>query len=344
MVRNEFERGENSPVLRALQADAAGDLSTGTTTATRRSARSPTSRARRSSGCRPSTRTTTSRTTRCWWSPGKFDEPKTLELIKNSFGTIPKPTRKLQRTYTREPQQDGERQVTLRRTGDVQVVSCMFRSARRLAPGQRRARPCSALLLVDEPAGRLYKALVESKKAASVSGSVSGFAEAGIVGFTAEVRQEQSLADAQAAMLQVLDEPRKEAADRGGSDARADAPAEGLRDVAEAVGPPRAALERVDRAWATGGSRFFERDQLEKVTPADVARVAAHYFKPSNRTIGLFIPEKNADRAAIPEAPDLTALLKDYKGRPPIAQGEDFEASPENIEKRTTRGATGATG
>ena len=31
-------------------------------------------------------------------------------------------------------------------------------------------------------------------------------------------------------------------------------------------------------------------------------------------------------------------MLKDYKGRPPIAQGEDFDASPANIEKRTTRG------
>src|SRR4030095_1289670 len=49
--------------------------------------------------------------------------------------------------------------------------------------------------------------------------------------------------------------------------------------------------------------------------------------------------ENNADRSTIPVPPDITALLKDYKGKPPIAQGEDFEASPENIEKRTTRGA-----
>ncbi len=99
---------------------------------------------------------------------------------------------------------------------------------------------------------------------------------------------------------------------------------------------------RLSESIALGDWRlaFYERDELEKVSVADVARVAATYFKPSNRTIGLFIPETNADRAVIPEAPDLTAMLKDYKGRPPIAQGEDFEASPANIEKRTTRGAT----
>jgi zinc protease len=61
-------------------------------------------------------------------------------------------------------------------------------------------------------------------------------------------------------------------------------------------------------------------------------------LKPANRTIGLFLPEQNADRTVTPEKPDLAVLLKDYKGKPPIAQGEDFDASPENIEKRTTRG------
>jgi zinc protease len=38
---------------------------------------------------------------------------------------------------------------------------------------------------------------------------------------------------------------------------------------------------------------FLDRDQVEKVTPADCARVAAAYLKPSNRTIGLFIPEQD---------------------------------------------------
>ena len=57
---------------------------------------------------------------------GKFDEAKTLALIAQKFGAIPRPERSLDRgnllypTYTREPTQDGERTVTLRRVGDVQ--------------------------------------------------------------------------------------------------------------------------------------------------------------------------------------------------------------------------------
>ena len=66
-----------------------------------------------------------------------------------------------------------------------------------------------AMLLADEPSGRLYKALVETKKAASVSGSTSGFAEAGFISFSAEVRQEQSLEDAKSILLSVLEDIKK---------------------------------------------------------------------------------------------------------------------------------------
>src|SRR5882762_9725793 len=53
---------------------------------------------------------------------GKIDEAKLLDMISSYFGSIPKPTRVLSPAYTEEPTQDGERSVTLRRTGDVQVV------------------------------------------------------------------------------------------------------------------------------------------------------------------------------------------------------------------------------
>src|SRR4051812_2859156 len=225
---------------------------------------------------------------------GKIDEQKTLAMVQSAFGPIPKPTRALPQTYTREPQQDGERQVTLRRTGDVQVVSCMFRAPAGSHP-DHAALNVLALLLVDEPSGRLYKALVETKKAASVSESVEGFKEGGTIGFTAEVRQEQSLAEAQEAMLQVLDSLAKEPPTE----------AEVTRARTRILKGFEMSLKQSDRlglrlseAIALGDWRlaFYERDQIEKVTTGDVARVAAAYLKRANRTIGLFIPEKDADR------------------------------------------------
>ena len=267
---------------------------------------------------------------------GKIDEQKTLDLVNEYFSKIPKPTRQLIPTYTKEPTQDGERQVTLRRTGDVQVFSTMYRIP---AASHADYAALSVLgdLLSDEPSGRLYKALVENKKAASVYGGASGLAEGGFINFVCEVRMEQPVADAQAAMLSVLDELKNNP------------------PTAEEVEKAKTRLlknremffKQSDRVGLSlsnyigqGDWRlsFLYRDNLEKVTPDDVSRVALRYLKADNRTIGVFLPEKNPDRAEIPDAPNLGELLKDYKGKPAIAQGEDFDPSPANIESRTARG------
>src|SRR6185503_13113797 len=62
-----------------------------------------------------------------------------------------------------------------------------------------------------------------------------------------------------------------------------------------------------------------------------------YYTKPANRTVGLFIPAEQPDRADIPATPDLVAVFKDFKGSAAVSAGEVFEASPANIESRLRR-------
>src|SRR4051794_18817117 len=97
---------------------------------------------------------------------GKFDQAKALALVEKYLGSIPKPTRKLDATYTEEPPQDGERTVTLRRVGAVASVGVAYH-----VPAASHAdwAPLSLLggMLSQAPNGRLYKALVESKLATS---------------------------------------------------------------------------------------------------------------------------------------------------------------------------------
>ena len=57
---------------------------------------------------------------------GKIDAEKTLGLISKYFGSIPRPERELIPTYTKEPTQDGEKLVTLKRVGDVQSVAMVY--------------------------------------------------------------------------------------------------------------------------------------------------------------------------------------------------------------------------
>ena len=135
---------------------------------------------------------------------GKFDEAKTLSLIDSVFSPIPRPARKLQKVYTVEPVQDGERAVTLRRVGDVQLVNALYHVPSGSHP-DFAAVDILAEVLGDTPSGRLHKALVESKKASSIFGFSFQLMEPGVAVFGAEVRQESSLDEARDALLTTVE-------------------------------------------------------------------------------------------------------------------------------------------
>src|SRR3954470_8593208 len=58
---------------------------------------------------------------------GKFDEARALAQIAKHFGPIPKPARKLPPLWTVEPTQDGNREFTVRRKGDIQIVALAYK-------------------------------------------------------------------------------------------------------------------------------------------------------------------------------------------------------------------------
>jgi zinc protease len=266
---------------------------------------------------------------------GKFDEEKTLALVNETFSKIPKPSRTLPKFYTAEPTQDGERSVTLRRVGDVQVVTVVYH----VPAGAHPDLPALEILtevLADTPSGRLHKALVETKKASSVDGFLPSLHDPGFVLFQAEIRQESSIDDAEKTMLQTIDAVVSNPATQE----------EVERARTRLLKEIDLTLNSADRVglqmseWIGAGDWrlfFLDRDRIKKATVEDVRRVAAAYLRPSNRTVGLFLPTAKPDRAEIPSTPDVAALLKDYKGEAPAVAGEAFDPSPANIESRTTR-------
>ncbi len=93
--------------------------------------------------------------------------------------------------------------------------------------------------------------------------------------------------------------------------------------------------------WAAQGDwrlYFLFRDRVEALLPADVQAVAEKYLVRNNRTLGLFIPSKESQRATVPEAPDLKELLANYSGRGDVQHGEEFDVEPLAVEERTNRG------
>jgi len=267
---------------------------------------------------------------------GKIDEAKTIELINGYFGKIPRPTRELIPTYTKEPTQDGERLVTLRRVGDVQNISVMYHTP----PGPHSDYAAMSVLeqlLTSEPSGRLYKALIESKLASSQWGFAPGLKEGGFMYLNADVRKENDIMAAKETMLATLDEivsnpPTEEEVER--------ARGRILKNWNLGYNSSDRVGLSMSEYIAQGDWRlyFLFRDRVEAVKTEDVVRVAKKYLVPSNRTIGLFIPEENPVRAEIPDSPNVNSLVAGYKGKEDIAVGEEFDPSPSNIESRTNKG------
>ncbi|HEX8687766.1 MAG TPA: insulinase family protein, partial [Pyrinomonadaceae bacterium] len=270
---------------------------------------------------------------------GKFDEAKALALVDKYFSPIPRPARTIQKVYTQEPTQDGERMVTLRRVGDTQFVQALYHVPSGAHP-DFAAIDIVAQVLGDTPAGRLHKALVETKKASSAFGFNFQWRDPTLAVFGAEVRQGDSLDAARDALVQTIEgiaanPPTKEEVER--------ARAQLLKEIELTMNnSDRVGLTLSEFIGAGDWRLFFlHRDRLRKVTPEEVSRAAAAYFKPSNRTLGLFIPTPKPDRAEIPPTPDLSAALKDYRGDATVAAGEAFDPSPANVEARTTREEAG---
>ncbi|KPK08163.1 MAG: hypothetical protein AMJ64_04320 [Betaproteobacteria bacterium SG8_39] len=280
---------------------------------------------------------------RTWYQPdnavlivaGRFDAARTLAQVVRHFGPIPRPQRTLPTQYTVEPTQDGERAVTLRRTGDTQIVAAMYR-----VPAARHPSYPSLDVLVrvlgSAPNGRLHRRLVQAGLASAAWGAERGLHDPGVMFFGARLGVDASLDAARDAMLGTLEgianDPVK-------PDEVERAKTELLNDFEQAAADVSDFVQALSEFSALGDWRLFYiyRDRLRAVTPDQVQSVALAYLKPANRVLGQFIPTTRPDHAAIPAAPDLRAAIESLQETEQVVHGELFDASPRSIEARVVR-------
>lgn len=267
---------------------------------------------------------------------GNFDPDSALALVENYFSAIPAPERSgdmiLWPTYTRDPVQDGERAVTVRRSGNVRALTAAYHVP---AAAHEDFAAVSVLthLLGDMPSGRLYKALVETELASQVFAFSLPLPEPSVLMLFAQTSNDQDLDPVRESLLEaahgIVETPPTEDEVRRAVNAISNGIERTLNDSNQ-VGIQLS-------EWAAAGDwrlMFLHRDRLEQVSAEDVVRVAEAYLTRDNRTIGQFIPDSAPERAEIPAAPDLDELLADYSGREDRAVGEAFDPTPENIQER----------
>jgi len=154
---------------------------------------------------------------------------------------------------------------------------------------------------------------------------------------SASLNQDQSLDSVRDAIYKALDDVVKNPPTREEVDRITSQLARGLENSLS--NPQSIATGALNSAIAQGDWRlmFLQHDRLQDIVPTDVVRAAQTYFKPSNRTVGYYIPDLAPDRTVIASTPDLAETFKNYTSKVSVVRGESFDPTIANIDSRIVR-------
>jgi len=227
---------------------------------------------------------------------GDFEEAEALRLLAGHFGSIPRSHRPIPRTYTDEPPQQGERRFVVKRAGQIGWVALSFRS---VAASHPDAYPMAVLanILGSGMTSRLYQALVEPSLSISVSAISWQLRDPSLFSvFTAiapgtdHARAEKIVRDELARVVRegVTEDEVKKAQNQIEADVIFE------RDTTDQVaGSLTEAIAVADWRWYVD---YLEN--VQRVTAADVVRAARTYFHEDFSTVGWFVPRIEAEVAA----------------------------------------------
>lgn len=269
---------------------------------------------------------------------GQIDPARTLALVADSIGAIPRPDGTVAPTYTAEPPQDGERRVELRRVGSGQNLMVAFHIPAFAHPDSATFEVL-ADILTGGGTGRLDRALEDTQKALSVGTTVYQLHDPGLVLFSASLNDEQSLEDVESTLLETLagmadEPPTAEEIERARNRI--------LQGMDRLFANSQQLAMELTESAASGDWRllFTNYEAIRRVTPEDVQSVAERYFLESNRTVGVY-HSTEVDRTVVPESPGIETLLSLFTPDIEIEAGEALDPDPRVIDARIERASIG---
>lgn len=195
---------------------------------------------------------------------------------------------------TKEPVQLGERRVIVKKPAQTPIQMVAFHVPEATHPDSQVLNVISAVLSQGQ-SSRLYKRMVEDEQLAlSVNGRKGETFDPTIMTFTIQPRRGVELARTEKVLYEELD---RLAATQVSSlelqKAKNQILAGHYRQMKTIAG--RASMIGHYEVYYGDYSKMFSIDQeIDKVTAADIQRVAKTYFKETNRTVATLIPEEGA--------------------------------------------------
>nr|MBA2647645.1 insulinase family protein [Pyrinomonadaceae bacterium] len=243
---------------------------------------------------------------------GDFDRRHALELIEKHFGAHPATDAPIPEVYTDEPQQQGERRLIVRRTGELALVQIAFHTPAALGqtnvcsnkelaarasnpPAQNDIYPLVVLsaALSNGITSRLYQALVEKDLAVDVNTNADQFRDPGLFNIYVTVQPGTEPCAVEEAVLAELQRVARE----GLTDAEIE---KARRQIFAHVAYHRDGTfniaSQLSEAEAVADWHFYKdySANVARVTSDDIRRAAQSYFTEDNRTVGCFIPKSES--------------------------------------------------
>lgn len=220
---------------------------------------------------------------------GGFDQAETLQAIATHYGAVPKAPHAIPAVETTEPEQLGPRRVTIQRAGQVGVVMVGFK----VAEGSHEDWASLTLLqqiLGADKTGRLYRALEDKGKASATFTFAPQLHDPGLFIFGAYLTPDASHGEVEAILWDEI-----ESLISGGVDEDELARAKSVIQASTVYGRdgPYAIADQINEAIAMGDwSAYIHLPEAIQAVPAKALQaVAAKYFTPKSSTTGWFVPK-----------------------------------------------------
>lgn len=220
---------------------------------------------------------------------GGIDEKSALVLVKKYFGVIPKSPKPIPGMYTTEPAQEGERRVTIERTGpNILGIGYKVPNAH---DKDTAAIAMLGIVLAGHKFSRLYRKLIDTARATSVYHFTLPTRDPGLM--TTYITLADGVSHAE--IEQTLKNEFEHMKDTRVTDAELEQARRFVRaDTAEKRDGAYAFLSALNEDIATGDWRRFVTSPkaLQRVTSADIQRVAKKYLVNTQSTVGWCLGKK----------------------------------------------------
>jgi zinc protease len=226
---------------------------------------------------------------------GDIDPAKALELVKKSFGVYPHSPKPIPVVYTEEPKQDGPRRVVVKRAGQLGVVAVAHKVPS-VKDADFAAVALMSAILTDGKNSRLYKAITNKNLSTGVETDLSIVADPSLHMVFVPLAPGAKHDEVEAIVLQEIERLKKD----GVTDVEVKAAAaKNAADAAFKLDGSFGIAGNINEFISAGDwTLFYGLDEaIKKVTAADIQRVANKYLQEDSSTTGWFVPTPAAAAA-----------------------------------------------